>query len=84
MEHSLTTVSNGDISLTQPAAFIGGEYDPVRVFVEGIDVYGMAGDHCDDFRGTTLIDGAGHWVQQEEPEATNAAFAAFAAFLEGL
>lgn len=70
-----------DPDLTQPAAFIGGEYDPVRVFVEGIDVYAMAGDNCSDFRGTTLIDGAGHWVQQEKPDATNVALAEF---LEGL
>ena len=24
---------------------------------------------CTDYRGTHLIDGAGHWVQQEQPEA---------------
>ena len=70
-----------DPELTQPAAFIGGELDPVRTFVEGVDVYAMAGDFCTDFRGTTLIEGAGHWVQQERPDATNAALAEF---LEGL
>jgi pimeloyl-ACP methyl ester carboxylesterase len=30
-----------------------------------------------DFRGSTLIEGAGHWVQQEKPEETNAALLAF-------
>jgi pimeloyl-ACP methyl ester carboxylesterase len=30
-----------------------------------------------DFRGTTTIEGAGHWVQQERPEETNAALLAF-------
>jgi pimeloyl-ACP methyl ester carboxylesterase len=64
--------------ITQPAAFIAGTRDPVRHFVPGVDVYAMAGAACDDFRGATLIEGAGHWVQQEAPEATNVALQAFA------
>ena len=39
-----------------------------------------AGTHREflsDFRGTTIIDGAGHWVQQEAPDATNEALQAF-------
>lgn len=31
---------------------------------------------CEDYRGTHLIDGAGHWVQQEQPDATVAALLA--------
>jgi pimeloyl-ACP methyl ester carboxylesterase len=27
---------------------------------------------CSDLRGCHLIDGAGHWVQQEQPAAVNA------------
>ena len=28
-------------------------------------------DHaCTDLRGIHLVEGAGHWVQQEQPEAT--------------
>jgi pimeloyl-ACP methyl ester carboxylesterase len=61
----------------QPAAFIAGSRDPVRWFAKGMDAYAMAGAACDDFRGTTLIEGAGHWVQQEAPDATNAALQAF-------
>ncbi len=68
-------------NLTQPAAFIGGEFDVVRAFAEGIDPYDFADLACDDFRGTTVVPGAGHWVQQERPEATNAALAAFFATL---
>ena len=26
---------------------------------------------CTRFQGAHLIDGAGHWVQQEQPEAVN-------------
>lgn len=63
--------------ITQPAAFIAGTRDPVRAFVPGADMYASAGAACDDFRGTTLIEGVGHWVQQEAPGETNAALDAF-------
>ncbi len=63
--------------ITQPAAFIAGTRDPVRYFAPGMDMYATAGAGCSDFRGTTLIEGAGHWVQQEAPAATNAALQAF-------
>lgn len=39
------------------------------------------GAACADFRGATLVPGAGHWVQQEAPEATIAALDAFLATL---
>jgi len=29
----------------------------------------MQGQGCTDFRGLHLIAGAGHWVQQEQPQA---------------
>ncbi len=69
------------LHIAQPAAFIAGTRDPVRYFAPGMDLYATAGAGCDDFRGTTLIEGAGHWVQQEAPAATNAALAAFLAGL---
>ncbi|WP_353216507.1 alpha/beta hydrolase [Sandarakinorhabdus sp.] len=63
--------------IAQPAAFIAGTRDPVRYFAPGMDLYATAGAGCADFRGTTLIEGAGHWVQQEAAAATNAALSAF-------
>jgi pimeloyl-ACP methyl ester carboxylesterase len=63
--------------IAQPAAFIAGSRDPVRWFARDVDLYATAGAACTDFRGTTIIDGAGHWVQQEAPAATNAALAEF-------
>jgi len=66
-----------DPNLHQPATFIGGELDGVRNFVPGIDMYDYAGNSIDDLRGTTVVPGAGHWVQQEAPDATNAALEAF-------
>ena len=41
----------------------------------------MAKTGCADFRGTTLIEGAGHWVQQEQAEAV---VERVAGFLEGI
>lgn len=64
-------------TIQQPACFIGGEKDPVRHFVTGFDMYANPGAACDDFRGSTIIDGVGHWVQQEAPAKTNAALTTF-------
>lgn len=63
--------------IPQPATFIAGTLDPVRSFLPGTDLYASAGAACDDFRGTTLVEGAGHWVQQEAPDAVNAALSEF-------
>ncbi|HWF00082.1 MAG TPA: alpha/beta hydrolase [Caulobacteraceae bacterium] len=63
--------------ISQPACFIGGEFDVVRRFVPGVDLFAAAGAFCDDFRGSTIIPKVGHWVQQEAPDATNAALQAF-------
>ncbi len=71
-----------DQHLHQPATFIGGELDGVRDFVPGIDLYDYAGNAIDDLRGMTVIPGAGHWVQQEAPAATNAALDNFLATLD--
>jgi pimeloyl-ACP methyl ester carboxylesterase len=63
--------------IAQPACFIGGERDVVRNMVPGVDLFEHPDAACADFRGSTIIPGAGHWVQQEAPEATNAALEAF-------
>lgn len=65
--------------IEQPACFVAGTLDPVRGFMPGIDMFASAGAACDDYRGTTLIEGAGHWVQQEAPDKVNAALATFVA-----
>ena len=63
--------------LTQPAAFIGGEHDEIRNFMAGLDLFDLAPAACTDFRGSTVVPDAGHWVQQEQPAAVNAALDAF-------
>ena len=53
--------------ILQPSCFIAGSRDPVRYFVPGRDLYEDVGRHCADLRFTRIIEGAGHWVQQEAP-----------------
>jgi pimeloyl-ACP methyl ester carboxylesterase len=65
--------------VTQPSFFIAGERDPVRRFIPGIDLYQIAGAACSNFRGSVIVPRVGHWVQQEAPEATNAALDGFLA-----
>ncbi|MCY3793258.1 MAG: alpha/beta hydrolase [Gammaproteobacteria bacterium] len=68
--------------LQQPTCFIAGERDLVRRFAPNRDLYAWADAAADDFRGTTIVPGAGHWVQQEAPEAVNQALGAFVADVE--
>ncbi len=63
--------------LPQPSFFIGGEKDAVRFMVSGRDGYEEPGAASSDFRGSVIIPGAGHWVQQEAPDETNAALEGF-------
>tara|TARA_Y100000814_G_scaffold28828_1_gene18733 strand:+ start:374 stop:1327 length:954 start_codon:yes stop_codon:yes gene_type:complete len=63
--------------IEQPAYFIGGAKDAVRHFVSGLDMYANPGIACLDFRGSTIIENAGHWVQQEAPRETNEALDSF-------
>jgi pimeloyl-ACP methyl ester carboxylesterase len=65
----------------QPSCFIAGSKDVVRYFVPGLDLYAAPGGNCTDLRVTAIIEGAGHWVQQEAPAAVNAALLRF---LQGL
>ena len=68
--------------LEQPSCFIAGTLDVSRAQLRGFDLYADPGAHCSDYRGTTLIEDVGHWVQQEAPEQTNAALHAFVRTLE--
>ena len=66
--------------LTMPSYFIGGTMDPVLAMdpngVERMENL-LAG-----FRGAALLDGAGHWTQQEAPHAFNDALIGFLGTLE--
>ena len=56
--------------IEQPALFMAGTADVgIRMF--GRDVETRMREHFSDLRGFHMIDGAGHWNQQEKPEETN-------------
>jgi pimeloyl-ACP methyl ester carboxylesterase len=50
-----------------PACFIAGAADWGTHQKPG-EFERMQGEGCADFRGAHLVEGAGHWVQQEQPE----------------
>jgi pimeloyl-ACP methyl ester carboxylesterase len=64
-------------TIAMPVGFLTGSLDPVRMMTPGA-AEAMA-SVLPDFRGTTSIEGAGHWVQQERPDETNAALLSFLA-----
>jgi pimeloyl-ACP methyl ester carboxylesterase len=59
--------------VTVPAAFITGSADPVAVMTPVAIMDGW----LEDERGRTVVEGAGHWVQQEAPDEVNAALLTF-------
>ena len=63
----------GDRRVEQPAMFLTGELDAVRGFMPAEAMDGWV----TDLRAQIVVPGAGHWVQQQAPEAVNAALLAF-------
>ena len=66
-----------DRRIEQPAAFIAGSLEPVLRFLPGVDMIEMMRTRVTNLRLVKLIEGAGHWVQQERPAEVNAARATF-------
>ncbi|MEA2208362.1 MAG: hypothetical protein QOF54_839 [Solirubrobacteraceae bacterium] len=59
----------------QPSMFLTGELDQVRKFMPAEAMRGWLTDQ----RAEVVLDGAGHWVQQERPDEVNAALLDFLA-----
>lgn len=59
--------------VTVPSLFVAGAADPVLAMTPPAVMEGWLDDH----RGNVLIEGAGHWVQQEKPAEVNAALVGF-------
>jgi epoxide hydrolase A/B len=66
-----------DRAIQQPAAFIAGSLEPVLAFMPGVDLIALMRTHVTDLRLVRIIDGAGHWVQQERAAEVNAALLEF-------
>jgi pimeloyl-ACP methyl ester carboxylesterase len=65
-------------TVTVPALFIAGGADPVLLMTP---LTAME-ERVPDLRGSVIIDGAGHWVQQEEPDAVNGPLLEFLASVQ--
>jgi pimeloyl-ACP methyl ester carboxylesterase len=64
-------------SVDVPSLFIAGGADPVLVMSPPSVMDGLV----TDLRGTVIVDGAGHWVQQQAPADVNAALTDFLSHL---
>jgi pimeloyl-ACP methyl ester carboxylesterase len=62
-----------EAKITVPALFVTGEHDVVRMMSPDSVMDGWV----TDLRRTVIVEGAGHWVQQERPDAVNSALVAF-------
>lgn len=67
----------GERMVEQPSMFLAGSKDPVLRFIPGMNLFDVTGPLYKDLRVKRLVEGAGHWVQQERPEETNAALIEF-------
>ena len=65
-------------TIDQPALFITGSRDPVRAFMPHEAMTGSV----TDLRDVVIIEGAGHWVQQERPAEVNEALTSFLGWLD--
>lgn len=56
--------------LTVPAYFVGGEFDIGTTM--GADAIERVSEMVENLLGLHIVEGAGHWIQQERPAETNA------------
>jgi pimeloyl-ACP methyl ester carboxylesterase len=61
------TAQLDDRRIEQPALFLTGERDPVRTFMPAEAMNGWV----EDLRASIVVPDAGHWVNQEAPDAVN-------------
>lgn len=59
--------------IRQPAFFVGGTRDIVLSMVPGLDMVAAMKGLVPNLAGTVLLEGCGHWTQQERPTEVTAA-----------
>lgn len=60
-----------------PALYVAGDRDLVVDFPGGRELIANLGRFVTDLRGATLLEGCGHWTQQERPDEVNRAILEF-------
>lgn len=68
-DHAFLT-SQADLRIHQPSFFIGGSRDPVINFFQG-EPLALMKPNLPNLQGFHLLDGCGHWTQQERAEEVN-------------
>ncbi|MBR9808851.1 MAG: alpha/beta hydrolase [Alphaproteobacteria bacterium] len=69
-DHAYLTSHPSSPVIAQPSLFIGGTRDLVLKMYPG-DMVAAMKKSLGDLRGATLLEGVGHWTQQERPEEVN-------------
>ena len=59
-----------DMRIHQPSFFIGGSKDPVLTFFQG-DPLKLMSPNLTNLQGCHVLDGCGHWTQQERADEVN-------------
>ena len=59
-------------AIDQPALFIGGSRDLVLKMIPGSDPIALMKPHLPNLQGAHILEGCGHWTQQERPDEVNA------------
>jgi pimeloyl-ACP methyl ester carboxylesterase len=73
--HALPELATAKV--TRPALFIVGEFDPVMDFKPGVRLVDLMDRWYSDLRGKLVLEGGGHWIQQERPAEVNQAVLTF-------
>ena len=60
-----------DRKIEQPAFFIAGSRDIVLTMIPGSDLIAAMRPYVPNLYGSVIIEGCGHWTQQERPEEVN-------------
>jgi epoxide hydrolase A/B len=71
------TAAFQDAKINQPSLFLAGSRDSVITGLIGSRAIGELDKVLGNLKAKIILDGAGHWVQQERPEEVNAALIDF-------
>ena len=71
-----------DDRIHQPALYVGGDRDLVLKMIPGADLIAQMRDKVPNLHAAPLLEGCGHWTQQERPDAVNAHLLAWLATLD--
>ena len=63
--------------IVPPSMFLAGSSDPVTYFMNVAELIPTMNSYMPNLRRAEIVDGAGHWLQQEKPDFVNIALEEF-------